>query len=86
MTGTRGQVRYEPFGTEMSVRTNEGDRSIALPDAGRGARGVIREFRDAIDEGREPVMSGEEGLADLAVVLAAYRSVETRKPAAVSLG
>ena len=85
VTGTKGQVRHGPFAREMTIRTNEGDETIALPDEGRGSRAIVREFRDAISEDREPVMSGEEGLADRAVVLAAYRSAEMGAPVAVSL-
>ena len=85
VTGTKGQIRNDPFGTEMTLRTNKGDETIMLRDEGRGSRGIVREFRDAISQSREPVMSGEEGLTDLAVVLAAYRSAESGAPAAVSL-
>ncbi len=37
---------------------------------------MVREFRDSIIEDREPVMNGQEGLRDLAIVLAAYDSAE----------
>jgi predicted dehydrogenase len=44
---------------------------------------MLREFRDAIADGREPTMSGSEGLRDLAVVLAAYESARTGETVAV---
>jgi predicted dehydrogenase len=37
---------------------------------------MVREFRDSIREGREPEVSGEEGLSDLAIVLKAYESMK----------
>jgi predicted dehydrogenase len=37
---------------------------------------MAQEFRDSIREGREPEVSGQEGLNDLAVVLKAYESIE----------
>ncbi len=37
---------------------------------------MVREFRQAIVDDRDPAMSGEEGLRDLEIVLAAYRSAE----------
>jgi predicted dehydrogenase len=41
---------------------------------------MLAEFRDCLEGGREPKMTGEDGLKDLAVVLAAYRSARTGQP------
>jgi predicted dehydrogenase len=38
---------------------------------------MLREFLSSIREGREPEMSGQEGLRDLALVLKAYESSRT---------
>ena len=38
---------------------------------------MVSEFRAAIEEDREPVMSGHEAIRDLAIVLAAYESART---------
>ena len=43
-----------------------------------------RMFLEALSNGREPHMSAQAGRQDLAVVMAAYRSAESRKPEAVS--
>ena len=40
-------------------------------------------FSDCILAGREPEPSGREGLADVRVIQALYRSMETRKPVGV---
>lgn len=85
LTGSRGQLSFEPFGSEVSLSTRHGERTIRLLESGRGVRGMVREFRSCIREGREPAMSGEDGLRDLAVVLAAYRSAEEGAEVAVSL-
>ena len=45
---------------------------------------MVRDFIGAIDEGREPIMSGQEALNDLAVVLASYESVRTGAPVRVA--
>ena len=41
---------------------------------------MVREFHSSILEGRQPSMSGAEGAADLALVLAAYESMESGQP------
>ena len=76
VTGSTGQLSFVPYGDEVSVETLEGRRTVRVAEARRGIRGMVREFRAMILEDREPVMSGEEGLKDLAVVLAAYESAE----------
>ncbi len=38
---------------------------------------MVLEFRKAIQDDREPVMSGHEAIRDLAIVLAAYESART---------
>ena len=43
----------------------------------------MREFRQSIIEGREPGMSGAEGIADLTLVLKAYESMELGRPVPV---
>ena len=85
VTGFDGQISFEPFGSEVFLSTPDGERTVQLSESGRGVRGMVREFRSCIREGREPAMSGEDGLRDLAVVLAAYRSAEEGAEVAVSL-
>ena len=74
ITGTQGQLSFDAFGSDVFLESREVQRSIRLQGGGRGVTGMMREFRSCVLEDREPVMSGEEGLRDLAVVLGAYRS------------
>ena len=83
VTGTTGRLSFVPDGTELVVDTPEARSTVELPEAGRGVPAMVREFRNSIMEDREPAMSGEEGLKDLAFVTAAYRSADLRQ--AVSL-
>ena len=80
LTGTKGRVRYEVFGSEVTVETTEGTRSYPVEPEIRGMKGMVRDFIGAIAEGREPIMNGQEALNDLAVVLASYESVRTGAP------
>ena len=76
VTGTEGFLSFTPYGREMFIDTHDVRRTIRLPEARRGVRPMLREFRDSIVENREPLMSGKEGLQDLAVVLGAYESAK----------
>jgi predicted dehydrogenase len=74
VTGSKGYITFEPYGSELAIETPAVKRTVRLPQAYRGVRGMVKEFKASIQEGREPVTSGEEGLKDLAIVLAAYES------------
>jgi UDP-N-acetyl-2-amino-2-deoxyglucuronate dehydrogenase len=50
----------------------------------RGHEAMLRAFLDAIATGRTPETDGASGRRDLAVVLAAYRSVDERRPIEVA--
>ena len=76
VTGSKGHLSFVPYGKEIIFETTEVQRTIRLPEARRGVRDMVREFRDSIFEDREPSMNGQEGLRDLAIVLGAYESAE----------
>ena len=84
VSGTKGRVQYEVFGSDVTVETEEGARVYPVESEFRGMKHMVRDFIGAIAEGREPIMSGEEALNDLAVVLASYESVRTGAPVNVA--
>ena len=51
----------------------------------KGIAPTLREFVAAISEGRPPVLPPESTREDLALVLAAYRSLEIGAPVAVEV-
>lgn len=79
VTGSKARISFVPYGNEVDLETQTSHETIKLPDAYRGVRGMVREFRDSIREDREPTVAGEEGLRALAVVLAAYKSAEENR-------
>ena len=84
ITGTRGHLSFTPREDEIIVETPETRRTVQVRHDPRGIRGMALEFRNSILEDREPVMSGQEGVNDLAVVLAAYRSVQEGREIALA--
>jgi predicted dehydrogenase len=84
LTGTKGRVRYEVFGSDVTVETKEGARSYPVEPEIRGMKAMMRDFIEAVAGGHEPTMNGQEALDDLAVVLAAYESVKTGAPVKVA--
>ena len=77
LTGTKGKLSFVPYGRELSVETLQVRRTVRVAAPRRGVRQMVSEFRAAIEEDREPVMSGHEAIRDLAIVLAAYESART---------
>jgi len=63
------------WGAETESRHPEGE-SAAHP-AGDGHEGAVRDFVDAVREGRDPEAPAHEARAAVDIVLAAYRSAET---------
>ena len=83
VAGTRETLLFDPFGDAIERLSLDGAR-IEPVGGPSGSSAMLMEFRASILEDREPAMSADEGIADLEVVLAAYRSVETRAPVALS--
>ena len=79
ITGTQGYIEFEPYGSEITFENTLVRRTVRLPEAHRGAREMVREFRECIQQERPPLTDGEEGIKDLAIVLAAYRSAAERR-------
>ena len=76
ISGTRGHLGFVPDRDELVVQSKDDRSTVPLPEARRGLRRMLSEFRACIREDREPAMSGEEALRDLAVVLATYQSAD----------
>ncbi len=85
VTGTKGQLRFDPHGSEMTLDTLDSQHTERLPEVRSSIQIMLQEFRDSIIEDREPTMSGREGLKDLAVVLAAYESAKRREEVSLVL-
>jgi glucose-fructose oxidoreductase len=82
--GTRGSLHVEPAyelasGLRVRVRRGENERTLKFGKRDQFAPELIH-FSDCILKGREPAPSGEEGLADVRVIRALYRSAKRNRP------
>ena len=83
VAGTEGTLVFEPLGDAIERQSLDGGRLEPVGGLG-GSSAMLMEFRASILKDREPAMSANDAIDDLKVVLAAYRSVETRAPVALS--
>ena len=82
--GTRGSVHVEPgyelaSGLELKVRRGDKERTLRFAKRDQFAPELVH-FSDCILKDREPEPSGEEGLADLRVIEALYKSAKRNRP------
>ncbi len=80
VTGTRATCFVDNRGRLALVRGAGGPRLRLFRRDTRGHEAMLRAFDDAMTTGRAAEMDGAEGRRDLAVVLAAYRSIAEGRP------
>ena len=80
MTGTLGSCLADNRGRFVLVRGEGGTRFRLFRRDVRGYEAMLRAFREAMTRGIAAEMDGAAGRADLAIVLAAYRSLAERSP------
>jgi UDP-N-acetyl-2-amino-2-deoxyglucuronate dehydrogenase len=80
VTGTRGTCFVENRGRVLLLRGEAGLRVRVFRRDARGHVAMLKAFDRAMTEGRADEMDGEAGRRDLAVVLAAYRSIAQGQP------
>ena len=80
VTGTRGTCFVENRGRIVLLRGEAGLRVRVFRRDARGHVAMLKAFEQAMTQGRADEMDGDAGRRDLAVVLAAYRSIAERRP------
>ena len=80
VTGTRATCFVDNRGRLAIVRGRDGVRPRLFRRDTRGHEAMLRVFADAMETGHVSEMDGAEGRRDLAVVLAAYRSLAEGAP------
>lgn len=79
VTGTRGTCFADNRGRVVLVRGEGGPRVRVFRRDTRGHQTMLSAFEHAMRTGRAAEMDGDAGRRDLAVVLAAYRSIAERR-------
>lgn len=81
IVGTEGSITLDPAyefaqGLAYKLRTKRGERERHFAKSDQFAPELLY-FSDCIQQNREPEPSGEEGLADVRVILAIHQSIES---------
>jgi len=85
IVGERGWLSLDPFKQHLNVYSNKAKRAQWIGWGSNMDLGLIADFVTMIREGREPSITGEDGLRALEVALGAYRSAEQAAPVALPL-
>jgi glucose-fructose oxidoreductase len=82
--GTKGSLRVEPafeYVGELAFKLKAGEKEQEKTFAARDQFGAeISYFSECILKGREPEPSGLEGMIDVAIIEAMYRSAKAGRP------
>ena len=81
VSGTAGYLYAEPGRPWLRLLEGNSETVLDLEADSNGLAAMVSEFHCSIVENREPAMTGREGIADLALVLKAYQSMDTGLPA-----
>lgn len=76
----RGAIRVDGFSQNIELVSDLRLRNSLLPWGSDANQAMIDEFAASIREGREPKVTGEDGLAAARIVRAAYESAATGQP------
>ena len=80
VSGTAGYLYSEPGRPWLRLLTGDSETILDLEPDPNGLAPMVCEFHRSILENREPAMTGQEGTADLALVLKAYEAMDTGLP------
>ncbi len=84
ISGLKGRIYFDVGAPRLILDDGREEHTLHFGPDGKGLVPMVREFRDSIVEGREPLTSGAVGIDDLSVVLKAYESIE--RGVSLSLG
>lgn len=80
ISGSIASVEFELGGQWIDTIDQRGRHRRNLGGDRTGLATMVREFVAAISDGRPPAMTGEEGIRDVALIEACYKSMQTGVP------
>lgn len=83
--GERGIARVDAFNQNLAVYSDQTGKGRWVNWGSNADLGLVRDFVDMIATGREPFITGHDGLKALEVALAAYRSAGRGQPVSLPL-
>ena len=86
LVGSEGVLSVDAFRPHLDVTAGIPGRAHWRPWGRSPDHGLIDDFADMIRTGRDPSISGHDGLQALRVALAAYESAQTGQPVALDHG
>lgn len=84
MLGERGLVRVDAFQQHVAVSSNAAGKTRWAGWGSNIDSGLVADFVEMIREGRQPFITGHDGLKALEVALAAYESARTGRPVSIN--
>ncbi len=80
VSGSKASLTFELGGDWIDTISQSGRHRRTLDGDQTGLTGMVREFRQCIQQERHPAMTGEEGERDVDLVQSIYHSMRTRSP------
>ena len=80
LSGSKASAVFELGGDWIDTIGATGRHRQQLHNDRAGLAGMVREFRQSVQEGRPPAMNGDEGVRDVALVQTCYESIRTGSP------
>ena len=80
VSGSKASLAFELGGDWIDTINEAGRHRKMLGSDRAGLAGMAREFRQCVQQGRRPAMTGEEGARDVALVQAVYESMRLGTP------
>jgi len=78
--GEKGVLYVDAFNQKLDVYNDDTVKAQWANWGGNPDLGLIQDFVAAVDERREPTVTGHDGLKAVEVTVAAYRSAKSGEP------
>ena len=85
ISGTMASAHFELGRPRLSVLDADAETVMNFEQDVTGLAATVAEFHRSVLEGREPMMNGRDGIADLTLALKAYESIESGLPATIHI-